>query len=236
MMEKFYGTNIGNLLVDKANYPLEIKQFLDAELSIVENLMANHSTLVEIGCMDGRFLDWAVKNNKNYIGLDIEDAYIDKANIKLRHIKKSENFYKFCLCDAKKLFKCTCLEGLQNALFFFPFNSFGNINSPFLTISNFLKLKSSFFISGYKTDKDTNLIRKEYYSNCKYLELQQCNTTIGTLFKAKEGLCTYSYHLKYISYIFHILDIDYREIYYSKIGLGYISRSNSPELERFKMS
>ena len=60
----------------------------------------------------------------------------------------------------------------QKHLYFFPFNSFGNMPSPDKIINSFVSLEnSSFMLFTYQTSSKANNERLKYYQNCGYLNL-----------------------------------------------------------------
>ena len=78
--KQFYSVGLGDRLIKESNYPSEILAYLESENKLVLEFLSDFETLVEVGCMNGRYLDLAVESKKKYIGVDIVSRYIDEAN------------------------------------------------------------------------------------------------------------------------------------------------------------
>ena len=146
----FYGTETGNRLVDENNYSKYITEYLKLEKSILEKEILKHDTIIEVGCMEARNLDLAINNKKKYIGIDIVPEYINIANELIQKRNLQENCEFLCI-NAEQLNnikeQSNILKFSKSPLFFFPFNSFGNMDKYENVIYSMKKIKNSDFKS-----------------------------------------------------------------------------------------
>jgi len=60
----FYEDGRGNPLIDPLFFPPEVEDFLKKEELILLSIKDSLDLLIEVGCMQGRYLDWAVAEKK----------------------------------------------------------------------------------------------------------------------------------------------------------------------------
>ncbi len=232
----FYGTDDGNRLVDETNYPNSIKNFLDKEKNILVDNIKNHDVIIEVGCMEARNMESAIKNNKKYIGIDIVPKYIKIAN----RIAQKRNLTSTCefLCiDAEKLDeileKSKLLKDSRNPLFFFPFNSFGNMNNFNNVIKSIYNIKNSdFIIFTYQTDEKSTNERFKYYNNCNYNNLRAKKEEYGVRFIADNGLNSMAYNENFFQENIKKRGLDLNVKKFADIGIAYFISTKEKELER----
>lgn len=225
----FYGSEDGDKLIDKRNYPLSIKNYLEEEKQILNNCIKNYDVLIEVGCMVARNIQIAILNKIKYIGIDIISDYINLAN----QIVKRRDLTSTCevLCiNAEKLDdilqKSKLIKKCYNPLFFFPFNSFGNINDHICTLKSIKKIRNaSFIIFTYKTDENATDERLKYYSKCNYRNLTVKHENIGIRFIADNGLDSIAYNEKYLENIIKNIDLQVETKEFSKIGIAYFIKN-----------
>jgi len=82
----FYNSGKGDCLVNSRNYPPEIKSYLQSEKEVLKLLSNKLKGIVEVGCMNGRYVEWALAEEKLYYGIDIIERYIEAG---LKRLKKS---------------------------------------------------------------------------------------------------------------------------------------------------
>jgi len=73
--DQFYDSGLGDLLIDPGRYPPSIQDYLYAEAELVES--RQFSLLVEVGCMEGRYLDWCATRHRDYLGIDVVSRYVE---------------------------------------------------------------------------------------------------------------------------------------------------------------
>jgi hypothetical protein len=86
----------------------------------------------------------------------------------------------------------------EKPLIIFPFNVFGNIAPISLLLSKLRLMNTDFLISVYKNDSSTIEMRRKYYLNCGYNNLETIKDQTGFLFKSHEGLYTVAYDKYYL--------------------------------------
>ena len=231
----FYKNGLGDRLIDPSFYPPEIKQFLIDERKILDSLSSKIDLLIEVGCMQGRYLEWAILQNKYYLGIDIV----------LRYIKAGQKIVKTLELPVEQYqFKCGSAENIaelvkskkssippERCLIFFPFNSFGNMENPIPIIKSLKKSNLPFIISTYPITKEVTSIRERYYKNCKYSQLRQLKSKQGITFVSSDGLNSISYDPIYLKNIFSLNNITIKSISFSKVGIIYTTESVGNLLE-----
>lgn len=230
-IRNFYGSGFGNRLINPLNYPEEIVGYLSAEHRFLMEKIENFQVLIEVGCMQGRCLEQVVEVNKSYIGIDIVEEYIEAAILRANALSIDAKKYDFLCLDAANLHNVLALTKLdkfksKEALIFFPFNSFGNIENVNNVLSSLKKSGINFFISTYKTDKITNMLRMEYYQRCNYRNVLEINESNGKRFISDEGLSTIAYLENWIISKFDDENIEVQVVDLDLIGVGYLSVSN----------
>ena len=175
--------------------------------------------------MGGRYLPWAIKKKRNYVGIDIVPKYIDAAKEAAKDIKGNANRYLFFCWDAADLHLLLSSNNIpacpEDCLAFFPFNSFGNMTNISAVIRSLALSRMSFVISSYKTDNTSTKIRKEYYENCRYRQLHACFSEKGVRFLSPDGLDTIAYRQGWLTDKFRRSGIEVQSISFAKLGLLY---------------
>lgn len=227
---KFYGTDEGNKLINEDNYPKSIIDYLYKEREFLIEVLKEFEVLVEVGCMEGRNMDLSQELNKYYVGIDIVDSYIQSLDKKI----KSKEIYDFCeayCLDANKLKEIKNLSEFikkYKSLFYFPFNSFGNMDNPQNVISNMVHLDNSrSLIFSYDTDDYSTNERKKYYENCSFDNLRIEKSQEGVRFLSDNGLNTIAYDKNYLCDIINKKNLEVSVNKFCPIGLVYsIKRRN----------
>ena len=196
-VKDFYSDKWWELLIDNANFPAEIVNFLDNEKYIVSKKIVDwwYDLLFEVWCMNARNLNISTDLWIWYFWIDIVERYIDEAKKII-----SDNNINNSSVKLLSAFEVTSsnidIRNSQKQLVLFPFNSFGNIEKIRETLLSFSELWYDIFISTYWTDDESNKIRYSYYENCWYLWLKQINTDEEILFSSDEWLKSYVYKEK----------------------------------------
>ena len=232
----FYGTDDGNKLVDEENYPLSIKNYLAKEKQILIQNIKKHDVIIEVGCMEARNMETAIRNGKKYIGIDIVPEYISIA----KEISKKRNLQDTCeflRIDAEKLDdileKSNLLRKSQAPLFFFPFNSFGNMNDFGNVIKSIGNIKNAdFILFTYQTDDKSTNERFEYYNNCHYDNLRVNHEKNGVRFTANNGLNSMAYNEKFLQEFIKKSELDLETKTFADIGIAYFISTRERELEK----
>jgi hypothetical protein len=227
-IKNFYGSGLGNRLIDTCNYPREITNYLSAEYDFIMEQLKNFEVLIEVGCMQGRCLEQAVKANKFYIGIDIVEQYIEEAILRANSLSIDPDKYTFLCLSATNLHNVLDLTKpgkfrRKEALIVFPFNSFGNIENIDEVLLSLNKSGIDFFISTYKTDRFTTNVRRKYYHKCNYINIQESSESSGVRFTSDEGLNTIAYSKSWLSSRFSDKGMQVQAIELDMVGIGYVS-------------
>ncbi len=224
-VRSFYGSGSGDLLVDSSRYPEEVDSYLDAEATELSSLAFR--TLIEVGCMEGRYLDWAVNNGKSYLGVDVIERYVLSGQDRIASFGLPSSDYRIEVCDAAHLHELPrkWVGTRQDSLALFPFNSFGNMEQPLSVLESLRDSRFPFLISSYQTSERANKARAEYYSNCGYTGISCESGDTGVRFVSGDGLDTIAYHPQYLGQLLEELGFRKKMIELSSIGIAYIGIS-----------
>jgi len=220
----FYDKGYGDSLIDVSLLPEEVKEFLLEEELILFSIKDSFDLLIEVGCMNGRYLEWAVAENKSYIGIDVATRFIKEGKERIVKLKLDTN-YQFIEGAAENIVNLIPIEQLrnENCLLFFPFNSFGNMKDAGLVISAIKESGLPFLISSYQTTLKANRYREVYYNQCGYKGVKCKGNNKGVCFYSDDGLRTIAYHPAYIKKICKIKDLVVKSISFSIFGMMYFS-------------
>jgi hypothetical protein len=201
----FYNANGGDEILNVHNYPVELKEYLLTQSITFEKIIQQNgkfSHLVEVGCGDLENLKLAHNNSLPYLGLDFSALPILQALEKIRR-KKIEN------ADCKHLNILSVLPehvirpGMTSPVIIFPFNVFGNIAPITELLCRLHAIRgATSLISIYKTDEETNQMRKDYYEKCGYENIQSSEDETGMWFTSDQGLYTVAYSSTYLLKLF----------------------------------
>jgi hypothetical protein len=224
----FYGSGLGSRLIDPKNFSPEIAAFLDVENRLVLNALSSFECLIEVGCMQGRYIERVLRAGKYYIGIDLVERYINTALLRASSLSLDAKRYSFFCLGASRIHDLIQLSQLSDfgsgqALVVFPFNSFGNIEDVSQTMLSLMKSKSHFFISTYKTDSFSSSVRRDYYGNCNYSGLRQINETNGIRFISNDGLNTMAYSHHWLVSCFGDFGFQLRVVDIGPIGIGFMT-------------
>lgn len=227
----FYGIGAGDALIDPAHYPPEIKQFLEEETFLLMKVKDSFDTLVEVGCMQGRFLDWAVSYGKHYLGIDVVSRYIEIGQQEIASRSLPNNQYQCILGDAKDLPMVVKVAlghaDTSSCLAFFPFNAIGNMPEVVSVLRALKQGKFRFLITAYQTTKLAIEVRKRYYQQCGYQGIATGRHEEGICFTSWDGLCTWAYHPQYLEQLVLRLSLPTVAIPFAEIGMVYLSTNLS---------
>jgi hypothetical protein len=225
----FYDSGLGDRLVNHDLFPNGIKEFLKEEELLLAKASSSCDLLVEVGSMHGRYLEWTLAHGKAYIGVDIVERYISLGQDRANRLGLGALQCQFLLGDAKSLDSMLKPEitgaGTRTILLFFPFNSFGNMQSAISVVQSLKRSGLPFMISTYLTTPRANECRKQYYAACQYKGLEEVNDYRGIVFKSKDGLCTMAYHHDYLNGIFNAAGLQVETTQFGEIGIAYASHS-----------
>jgi hypothetical protein len=237
-VNEFYDSGQGDRLVDASCYPLEIVHFLHEEQRLLNLLADSIDLLVEVGCMEGRYLDWAFANDKMYLGIDIVQRYIEAGKTRLKTGRFPAFSYRMRIGDAEEISTLLKAEGFEysntRALLFFPFNSFGNMSSAERVIENLADANLPFVISTYGTSTDANACRHTYYKSCEYKDITMNANDDGVRFFSPDGLNTIAYSSTYMQVLFNRYKLTVQRLPFSCIGIAYMREDMAVKLSSYR--
>ena len=225
----FYIHGLGDQLANPACHPAGITAFLEEEQRIVSLIQHSFDQLIEVGCMNGRYLDWAIDHEKSYLGVDIVKQYIEEGRQTVIRRMLSSQTYQFVLGDAEEIDYVVLDDHLQakrdRCLLLFPFNSFGNMEHVEKVLAALRHINLPFFISSYQTTDYALACRHEYFKRCGYQDIEVSSTEQGILFTSSDGLHSLAYYPEYLLKLFREHDLAVTATLSSRINVTYTTRT-----------
>lgn len=222
----FYGSGLGDRLIDEPNLPTAIRLFLVEERRFLERVAGTAEALIEVGCMHGRHLDWCVRRRIRYVGIDVIPRYIELGQRTVRLAHLDADAYRFVLGEAEELDRLVGRESSrekETSLIFFPFNSFGNVDNPVLVAKSLAVVGCPFFVSTYLTTENANRERARYYQSCQYNSIRSEVTEHGIRFVSLDGLNSMAYHPEYLRRVWADAGLTVAVVTFGEIGVAYSS-------------
>lgn len=221
----FYKNGFGDRFLDSSCYTAEIIDFLQSEEDLLTIVNDGFDLLVEIGCMHGRYLNWAVSHSKNYLGIDIVPKYIDAGLQRVVQCGFCRKSYQFKLGKAEEIAVLVDPEKLraspERCLLLFPFNSFGNMSEISAVINNLVVSRLPFLISSYDVSDLATQVRRDYYFRCGYANVCVLNEKEGVCLTASEGLRSLAFYPDYLAHLFEEQDTTLGMVPLANIGIAY---------------
>lgn len=228
-VRSFFEKGGGDRLMDPAFHPPAITEFLLEERQMLSAIIDSVDMLVEVGCMDGRNLDWALSHGKRYIGVDLNHRQIDAAQRTVTERGLLDRV-QFVAGDARHIDRVIRpLMGEvspSRALLFFPFNSFGLIPGPTRALRSIQASGLHFYISSYQVTAVATACRASYYQRCGYGSLSVSEDERGVWFTSSEGLRSVAYYPPYLLGLCSAAGLAASPTTWGKINQAYAS----PEL------
>ncbi len=222
----FFETTLADRLMDPECFSTEIKEYLKEEQSMVNSSEGFIDLLIEVGCMNGRYLDWAVKHKKRYIGIDIVARHISAGRKTVLERGLSADSCQFLLGDAEEISQLVRPERLMvdrsRCLLLFPFNCFGNVLNVKRLMESLQETGLPFLISSYQLSEYATACRFEYYRRCGYREINVFRDEVGVSFLSSDGLKTTAYDPEHLQQLFSAYDIPVKVISWSNLNLAYV--------------
>ncbi len=199
---QFYGERKGWRMFDSRALTPEITRYLKAEALFLERAMktSGYRTLIEVGCGYGRYLDWSLSRSYNYLGMDIVQWMVELGKLRSKKARKkypelSCSIIRHAAEEISRAIKELSIDHPENkALIFFPFNCMGNVASFEKVIDSLKETGLDIVVSTFRTDAISTKVRKEYYSNCGYEQLNSRILKHGLLIISEEGFHAMAYH------------------------------------------
>lgn len=214
-----YKSGIGDELINPENYNEEVLFYLKEEAILLNQIISKFETVVEAGCMDGRNLELIASLNKNYVGVDLENRYIEAA--KNKHATVNGAMF---VCDDIINLKSILQQieyNKEELVVVFPFNSFGNVTDNFKTLNTLLTEKFKVVIFTYKNNKFTDTIRENYYLKSGFENLSVEKNGDGVRFFNQTGLNSKAFSEQWFEKIGICTNNKFHIQNFSNIGVAY---------------
>lgn len=228
-VQGFYESGRGDRLIDPRFFPESIKRFLAGENKLLDGKTPFVDLLVEIGCMHGRYLEWAVQRQKRYIGLDIVQRYLEAGRNAVTKRALPGEMYRFILGGAEDVSKLVHPSEYgvpaERCLLWFPFNSFGNTKDPLLVLHELKRAGLPFLISSYQTTAEATVSREQYYRACGYRNIRIVEDSNGVCFRSSDGLRSMAYHPQHLQHLGAFCGLQITKKPFSQIGVVYENNS-----------
>lgn len=237
---EFYRNGYGDRFIDPSLFNEEVAAFLCAEEQILNTLSCAIHGLVEVGCMHGRYLEWAILNRKRYFGLDMVERYIIKGRKSVHKRGLSSVDYRFILGSMEQLPAIVDDPDVSahpdKYVMLFPFNSFGNMDHPEGVIQSMQSLKLHFVVSSYQVTAHATNARTDYYAKCGYQNLQVMADPHKVVVTSAEGLRSYAFNPTYLMRQFGRHGISVLLMPFANIGMACLSAGLGDLLSHYEVA
>jgi hypothetical protein len=225
----FFESSASDRLMDPACYPHEIRQFLRQEQRILDALEDSVDLLIEVGCMNGRYLDWAVEKAKEYIGVDMIVRHIQAGQRVVVERGLAAETHRFILGDAEEIAQVIKSAQVhiqrERCLILFPFNILGAVSNVERVIDGLRQSQLPFLSSSYQTTNYATACRYEYYRRCGGRDIRVVSDEKGISFLTSDGLSTIAYQPEYLLNLCHAHDLPITAISWSDLNQAYVNET-----------
>jgi SAM-dependent methyltransferase len=223
-LRAFFEHPSADRLMDRATLPQNIRQFLRQERLLLDSLAGSFDRLIEVGCMDGRHLEWACAHGRRYVGIDIAERHIKRARVLATARGLSTQACRFLVGEAEAI--DALIEPLQEPatrdLVFLPFNIFGAVSDANRVIHGLRRSRRAFLISAYQTNERATASREQYYRRCGYEGLRLERDLCGVSFVTASGFRTTAYEPDYLQALCRALDLPVTAITRTWLNVAYL--------------
>jgi len=188
-------------LMDPANHPDDVALFMRHEREALGALAPRIDRLVEVGCMDGRYLELAVRHGARYVGVDLVTRHVEAARLRARGLGLDEPAVVFRQGDAQRL--GPTLSGLAGRpggrdLVVLPFGLFGALPDVDEAAAGLAELGWPFFLSLYRPTERMTAARRQYYVRCGYDGIRVVRDHRGVWLTTAAGLRVAAYDTAFL--------------------------------------
>jgi hypothetical protein len=230
-VSQFYGSQGGWRMFDGKLLTPDIENFLKSEaatLSSFVNRDKAYNHLIEVGCGYGRYLHWAVNSGLGYDGLELISWLAQMGQERVRNLDRTLTSRSIAITHGTAnsidfLLKDTFAKEELKPAILFPFNCFGNLSHPDLTLRASTKRCDTILISTFGTDLDATRTRSHYYVHCGYQNVTAKEVREGTLVTSEEGLKSYAYSSEALQTMMADYNFELKSINtFGRIGRFYV--------------
>jgi len=179
----------------------------DEEDVVLEAMQRGYRRLVEVGCGYGRYLNFAAGHGFDYVGLDIVPWLVEMGQLRVANVRKKfpDAKCRVVLHPAEDIAGISDIAGSreEKTLALFPFNCLGNVSQFEAALDSLKDSKVDVVVSTFKTDGTATKIRKTYYQNCGYEQLNSRLMKEGLLIVSDEGFHAMAYYFNWLMNAFN---------------------------------
>lgn len=200
---QFYGERNGWRMFDSHFLTPEVREYLKDEADVLgEAMQRGYEQVIEVGCGYGRYLEWALSREYRYVGIDIVPWLVELGQIRAARAKQRYPAAdcRIILHPAEEIAGITDIADApdRRTLAFFPFNCLGNVSQFEAALDSLKDSKVDVVVSTFKTDGTATKIRKAYYQNCGYEQLNSRLMKEGLLIVSDEGFHAMAYYFNWL--------------------------------------
>lgn len=176
----FYRDHGASVIMRAAHFPDEMLPFFQMESLAVLEALSRYgcSTLVELGCYDGRSLEVARAAGVDYLGIDINAAAVER----VRHRIDEEGLGDRARAQVGDAMQCADWIGSVTGgrpLLLLPFNLLGNFPSPELLLKGIKQAGGVAVLSVFTASAAATDLRRDYYTACEIAPLREFQDVDG---------------------------------------------------------
>jgi len=184
----------GQRLIDTSRYPERIAEYRRVEDDIAAQTAPFYQVVLEIGCMDGCLLYPVVRGLAlTYVGVDVDAHAIQRFRARIVEEWDGTAIRHAVALDVSDVGALSELIVPRRTVAMFPFNSFGNLQSPTGALDSLGAHDVDLWIGTYQTSPSATELRRCYYDNARIGVVDHTEEDCGVLFTSAEGFKSYAY-------------------------------------------
>lgn len=222
----FYAHAGGSRMLAQAHHTPAVRAYLEREAEpLLDEPGFEH--LFEVGCGQGRHLDWARGHELHYDGLDLVPGLIEQGRARARALTPSPRRCELHVGSAAALHELWLACGLDSraasVIVLLPFNCFGCLARPELVAAAVAATGARVFLSMFDVSAAATRHRHEYYTKLGFAEVRSRRTDRGVLFTSTEGLWSYAYDRGFLAHVLgNVGLVPLRELELGDIARGHL--------------
>lgn len=176
----FYRDHGASAIMRAAHFPDDMLPFFQMESLAVLEALSRYgcSTLVELGCYDGRSLEVARAAGVEYVGIDVNAAAVKRVRCRI----EAEGLADRARAQVGDAMRCTDWIDHVTAgrpLLLLPFNLLGNFPSPQALLKGIKQAGGVAVLSVFTASAAATDLRRDYYTACGINPLEQYTDADG---------------------------------------------------------
>lgn len=219
-------------IMNHVNYPYFIFSHVLQESICLGKIMNNldFSRLIEIGCFDGRYMEFSSIYGIDYLGIDINS--IGQKLFKQKSVLRNHKEHKaiFALMDVENYKWLSYAD--RHSIIVLPFNFLGIVRNIETFLVRSVQNNSSLYVSLFENSTQTELSRLQYYTKCSVDNIMiKKNNFGGKHFYNYRGFSSHSFSMPSLRKLISALDMEIIFEMHGYIGLFLLIKNKIKSID-----